>query len=140
MVPPAVPPPARGELAKPAPPPAGAVAGTLIFHNVRLVRPGSPELDVELHFEPGRLLIMDRTGQRILRGVPYALIASAEYVEARRRLFVRTLRHFLVLRGPQGEVARLRLERENAAEIVSSLEQRWGKTVARAAAQDEERP
>jgi serine/threonine-protein kinase len=140
VVPPAVPPPARGELAKPAPPPAGAVAGTLIFHNVRLVRPGSPELEIELHFEPARMLIMDKTGQRILRGVPFALIGSAEYVEARRRVFVRTLRHFLVLRGPQGEVARLRLERENAAEVVSSFEERWGKTVTRSAPQDEERP
>ncbi len=138
---PSVPPPARGELAKSTPPSGGAVAGTLIFHNVRLVRPGSPELDVELHFEPSRLLIMDRAGERILRGVPYSLVTAAEYLETRRRVFVKTTRHFLVLRGAQGETARLRLERDSAGEVVTSFEQRWGRPVTRTApVQDEERP
>jgi hypothetical protein len=112
--------------------------GTEVFKDVRLIRPAGPELTVELHFEPSQLTIRNVGGRHTLRAVDYHKLTGAEYQESRHaRVFVRTTRRWLILRGSGGEQVRLRLERENTDGILAAVEKRLGQPVVRSVPQDD---
>ena len=74
--PPPVPVP-RSATPSPAPPPSADTAQ--VFKDVRIVRPSGPEVEVELHLDPGRLNVTNVGGKHTLLSLPYGGIASAEY-------------------------------------------------------------
>jgi hypothetical protein len=96
-------------------------------------------VEVELHFGSTEMRITNRGGRPIFFSLPYSALMNAEYHESRHaRLFVRTTRYWLLLRGPQGGGVLLRLERERVGGIIAALEQRWGRQVVTTAPQEEE--
>jgi hypothetical protein len=112
---------------------------SVVFRNVRLVRRGSPELGVELHFGGSELSIKNIGGRTTFHSLPYSAIADAEYHESRHsRVFVRTTRHWLVLKGAGGQGVLLRLERDNFRKVLDAVEQRLGRAVTIAAPQQEQ--
>jgi hypothetical protein len=111
-------------------PPAGAVAPLEVIKNVKMVRQSGPEMNVELHFEPGQLSIRNVGGRYALHTLGYDAISTAEYHESRHtRVFVRTTRHWLTLRTAGGEGVLLRLERENQQKVIAEVERRLGRPV-----------
>jgi serine/threonine-protein kinase len=119
-----------------APPPAEASAASAasapleVFKNVKMVRQSGPELDVELHFEPGQLSIRNVGGRHALHTLGYGSIAAAEYYESRHtRVFVRTTRHWLTLKTAGGAGVLLRLEREDQQKVIDEVERRLGRPV-----------
>jgi hypothetical protein len=131
--------------ATPAPPPAPpdapaaeATAGDDIFKGLRLIRRDAPEVEVELHLSPTHVGITNIGGRHMLHALPYGMVTSAEYRESRhQRVFVRTTRHWLMLKGAGGRGVLLRLERDDVADILAAFEKRWGRKVTTMAPQDE---
>lgn len=129
------PPPPR---ATPAAPAADESSDVQVFKDIRLVRRGGPELDIELHFGPSSLSVTNQGGRVVLHSMPYGNIASAEYHESRhRRMLVRTTRHWLLVKGPNGGGVLLRLERDGVKPLLAAFEQRWGHPVQMLAPEQE---
>jgi hypothetical protein len=109
-----------------------------VFRNVRLVRRDAPELDIELHLNPNAVSVPNQGGRVTLHSLPYRSIAAAEYHESRhQRVFVRTTRHWLLLKGPAGGGVLLRLERDDVKPLLAAFEQHWGRPVQILAPQQE---
>jgi hypothetical protein len=101
-----------------------------IFKGVRMARRNGPEVGVEIQFGPEQMFVKNIGGRQTFHSLHYSAIRDAAYLESRHsRVFVRTTRHWLVLRGQEGWELRLRLERDDAKDIVSAFEKRWGHPV-----------
>jgi hypothetical protein len=97
-----------------------------------MVRPAGPEVEVEVQFQPTQLSVTNIGGRNRFHALDYNAIASAEYTASRHaRVFVRTTRHWLTLRGAAGWQLRLRLEREDVNPVIEALEKHWGHPVRR---------
>jgi hypothetical protein len=74
--------------------------------------------------------VTNQGGRAQLHSLPYGAIIAAEYHESRhQRVFVRTTRHWLLLKGPAGRGVLLRLERDDVAPLLAAFEKRWGRPV-----------
>ena len=122
----------------------------LTFPNVKLytVTTGKKtnDRDALLNFAGGQLLVMPETGGAAMATLPYRTITRATYVKARDPRwdatlpgppdgvdvgsFMRQGRHWLVLQGPD-HYQILRLEDDNFARILSTLEERAGVKIDR---------
>jgi len=105
------------------------------FDRVKLVRRTSSdselEVDAVLALESGRLVVFNVTGKNALRTVDLAAVTAATYAEtSQTRVFVRTRRYALSL-SSGADVIELRLDRDNARQIVDAFEKRWGGAVTR---------
>jgi serine/threonine-protein kinase len=126
-------PPTTPEIAAPGPAkasPSSPVASGPVFRNIRMVRPSGPEVDVELHFGPTSMGVTNVGGRTMFHALDYGSIASIQYQESRHaRVFVRTTRYWLLLRGTAGWELRLRLDRDDVKPITAAMEKHWGHQV-----------
>jgi hypothetical protein len=103
-----------------------------------MIRPAGPEVEVELHFGPTQMSVRNLGGRHAFHTLHYSAIAAAEYRESRHaRVFVRTTRHWLRLRGAAGWELRLRLDREVVKPVIAAFEQRSGRQVQTLAPEQE---
>ncbi len=71
--------------------------------------------------------VRDRGSSRVLRSLPYDTVLAASYKQTEHStLGVRTKRHWLTLRGAQGEFV-LRLDKDNYEQVLQDLETRTTK-------------
>jgi hypothetical protein len=100
-----------------------------------MLRRNGPEVEVELHFSPSQIGVKNVGGRTMFHTLDYHAIASVEYMESRHaRVFVRTTRHWLRVRGAAGWELRLRLERDRVKPIIAAIEKYWGHPVQTVAA------
>ena len=131
---PAPPPAAAPESA--APPSAGAEKlPDVSYRKVKLVtRAGSSEkaADVVLLFSDDRVTVAPAGGGASLRTVRYAEITAASYSKAQKKRlgFIGSAQHLLEI-GTAGEPLLLRLDKDNVAQILASVEARTGQAVKR---------
>jgi hypothetical protein len=108
---------------------------------VKLIRRAGLEVDAELHLGPTGAGITNVGGRAVMHTMPYSNLATAEYHESRHaRVFIRTTRHWLLLKGAGGAGVLLRLERDAVTPIIGALEQFWGRKVQVLAPQQEPEP